>query len=156
MAMANIDTLPEAWLAQFDGERLDEKVAVSALLSTVSDDGWPHASFLGAGEVLVRDERRIALLLWQSSTTAGNIARTGRATLFAAADGNVWEVRLEAGPGEDDGATGPLRFETRVLAVRSHAAPYAEVTGMIGFRLLEPAPTIARWRAQIVRLREFC
>jgi hypothetical protein len=153
--MANIDTLPEPWLALFDGERLDEKMAVSALLSTVGDDDWPHASFLGAGEVLVRGERRIALLLWPNSTTAGNIARTGRATLFAAANGQVWEVRLDAAPGEADGAAGPLRFETRVVAVRSHAAPYAEVTGMIGFRLLEPAPTIARWSAQIARLREF-
>ena len=153
--MATIDMLPTAWRATFDGERLDEKMGVSALLSTVGEDGWPHASFLGVGEVLVRDGPRIALLLWASSKTAANIARTGRATLFAAADGDVWEARLEAGAGEEDGAAGPLRFETCVIAARCHAAPYAEVTGMIAFRLLDPASTIDRWGAQIERLRRF-
>jgi hypothetical protein len=153
MAMATIDTVPAAWFRMFDGERLEEKMGVSALLSTVGEDGWPHASFLGVGEVLVRDDRRIALLLWPASTTAGNIARTRRLSLFAVSDGSVWEVRLEANAGDADGTEGSLRFETRVLAARRHAAPYAEVTGMIGFRLLDPDPTILRWRAQIGRLR---
>jgi len=153
--MASIDVLPAAWLTLFDGTRLDEKMDLSALLSTVGDDGWPHASFLGAGEVVVRNERRIGLLLWATSTTAGNIARTGRATLFAAAEGSVWEVRLEAGAGDHDGAGGALRFEAHVIGVRCHAAPYAQVTGMIGFHLLDPASTVVRWRAQIERLHRF-
>jgi len=143
--------LPDVWLSLFDGTGLEAKQDTSAILATVGEDGWPHVSFLSVGEVLVRDHDRLSLLLWPSSTTAGNLRRTGRAILFAAAEGSVWEARLDARPTGDDGQ-GLARFDAQAVAVRRHVAPYAEVTGMIGFRLHDPDDVIARWHKQIERL----
>jgi hypothetical protein len=44
-------------------------------------------------------------------------------------------------------------FDATVIDVRRHAAPYAEVTGLIGFRLNDPVSTLDRWRRQIERIR---
>jgi len=45
--------LPGAWHTLFDGTALEQKLSVSALLATTDEEGWPHVSFLSAGEVLV-------------------------------------------------------------------------------------------------------
>jgi hypothetical protein len=137
----------------FDGHALGERLGVSALLCTMSDDGWPHASFLGVGEILVQGPDRLGLMLWPHSSTARNLTRTGRASLFAAAEGAVWEARLQA---EAIGEAGdePQIFRATVAAVRRHHAPYAEVEGMIAFRLLDPPSVLDRWRQQIARLRD--
>jgi len=44
-------------------------------------------------------------------------------------------------------------FDATVIDVRRHVAPYAEVTGLIGFRLNDPVSTLDRWRRQIERIR---
>jgi hypothetical protein len=145
--------LPQAWIDMFDGERLAERVGISALLSTVGEDGWPHASFLGVGEVLADGPDGVSLMLWPHSTTAANLARSRRAVLFAAVEGSVWEARLEI---QSEGAElegEPRIFRTAVVAVRRHHAPYAEVHGMIGFTLLDPMTTVERWERQVERLR---
>ena len=145
--------LPPSLMDLFDGNDLDAKTGVSAMLCTVDGDGWPHASFLSAGEVLIADASTIMLMLWPASTTAGNVTRSGRAALFAAADGIVWELRLDA---TSDGATsiGPQAFRTKVVSVRHHRAPYADVAGMISFDLHEPQDAVARWRRQIGAMRD--
>jgi hypothetical protein len=137
----------------FDGHALDERLDVSALLCTTSDDGWPHASFLGVGEILMDRPDRLGLMLWPHSNTARNLTRTGQGALFAAADGAVWEARLRADAIGEAGEE-PQIFRASIAAVRRHHAPYAEVEGMIAFRLLDPASVLERWRQQIARLRD--
>jgi hypothetical protein len=77
--------------------------------------------------------------------------RVGRAVLHAVADGAVWEARLTSQPRAD--AKDLAVFDAEIIDVRRHAAPYAEVTGLIGFRLHDPAATLDRWRRQIERMR---
>lgn len=151
MTMSDDEHLPEAWLRTFDGTDLAGRQDVSAILATVDADGWPHVSFLSVGEILVRDAAHLSLLLWPASTTARSIVRSNRAILLTAIEGSVWEARLDARVVQD-GVEGATRFDARVTAARRHAAPYAEVTGMVGFRLHDPEDVLERWRGQIERL----
>jgi hypothetical protein len=143
--------LPSAWITQFDGANLDRKLDVSAVLGSVDDEGWPHLSYLSAGEMLAHDARRVTFLLWSASRSAANLLRLKQAVLHAVADGAVWETRLISQPRAD--AAELTVFDAQVVEVRRHAAPYAEATGLIGFRLHDPAATLDRWRLQIERMR---
>lgn len=144
--------LPETWAKLFDGDGLEEKLAVSALLATVDEEGWPHVSFLSAGEVLAIDKQQMILMLWAQSTAATNLQRTHKAAFFAVGDGMVMEARLAIGNGRADGE-GRMTFRARLTALRPHRAPYAEVKGLISFQLLDPADTLKRWRRQIAAMR---
>ncbi|WP_174292251.1 pyridoxamine 5'-phosphate oxidase family protein [Sphingomonas bacterium] len=142
--------LPASLLAQFDGDDLSDKLAVSAVLATVAEDGWPHLAYLSAGEVLIAGDR-LKLRLWPRSSSAANLRRDGHVALHAAADGVAWEVRL-AVVGRVD-TPDYLIVEMTVVGAISHRAPYAEVGGMIGFTLHDEARTLARWEAQVAHLR---
>ena len=149
--MTVISELPAAWTAQFDGAHLDRKLEVSATLATVNEDGWPHLAYLSAGEVLAYDSRRITFLLWSRSRSAASLMRVGRGVLHAVADGAVWEARLISRPRAD--ADEVAVFDAEIIEVRRHAAPYAQTTQLIGFRLHDTAATLERWRRQIERMR---
>jgi flavin reductase (DIM6/NTAB) family NADH-FMN oxidoreductase RutF len=144
--------LPHAWLSQFDGSNLENKLHVAAVLGTVDDAGWPHLVYLSAGEVLTHSTHRLSFALWPTSRSTANLRRVGHAVLHAVADGAVWEARLVAQSRAD--ANDLVVFDAEVIGVHRHAAPYAEVTGLIGFRLNDPASTLDRWRRQIERMRE--
>jgi hypothetical protein len=144
--------LPDAWCRLFDGSGLDDKLSASALLATVDGESWPHVSFLSAGEVLVPVPDRVVLTVWAQSAAAANMRQGGRAALFAAADGMVVEARLAVLPGAADDS-GRAIFVGRPERLRPHRAPYAEVEGLIAFRLLDPAATLDRWRTQIATMR---
>jgi hypothetical protein len=146
-----ISELPSSWVSQFDGTHLDGKIDVAAVLATLDEEGWPHLAYLSAGEVLAHDARRITFVLWPTSRSAANVSRAGRGVLHALADGAVWETRLKAHPRND--AHEMAVFDAEVIDVRRHAAPYADVTGLIGFRLHDPAAALERWRRQIERMR---
>lgn len=149
--MTAISELPSTWLGQFDGTRLENKLHVSAVLATVDDEGWPHLAYLSAGEVLARDVRQITFVLWSASRSTANLLRAGRGVLYAEADGAVWETRLTVQPRAH--VTELTVFDAQLTYVRRHAAPYAVVTGLVGFRLQDPAATLERWRRQIERMR---
>jgi hypothetical protein len=147
----NTMELPSAWVSQFNGLDLDAKLHVAAVLGTVDDAGWPHLAYLSAGEVLAHGTQRLSLVLWPSSRSTANLRRVGHGVLHAAADGAVWETRLVAQVRAD--ADGLVVFDAEVTGVHRHAAPYAEVTGLVGFRLHDSASTLDRWRRQIERMR---
>jgi hypothetical protein len=150
--MAMISTeLPPAWVDQFNGLDLDAKFHVAAVLLTVDDTGWPHLAYLSAGEVLAFDTHRISLALWATSGSTANLRRAGQGVLHAVAAGAIWETRLlaQCRPTADE----LVVFDATVIGVRRHVAPYAEVTGLIGFRLNDPVSTLDRWRRQIERIR---
>jgi hypothetical protein len=143
--------LPAAWVAQFDGTHLDSRLGVSAVLATSDEEGWPHLAYLSAGEVLAHDSQQVSFLLWSQSGSATSLLRTGRGVIHAVADGAVWEARLASRPRAS--ADELTVFDARVTDVRRHAAPYAETTSLIGFRLHDPAATLDRWHLQIERMR---
>lgn len=144
--------LPQAWLDLFDGEGLEHKLGEAAILASTDEEGWPHQAYLSVGEVYAPGPGHLYLATWPSSRTARNLERAARATLSAAVEGVVWEARLAvercAGEGE-----GPALFRAQVLEVRRHEAPYARVERLIGFRLLDEAAVVERWRKQLIALR---
>ena len=151
--MSSATNLPADWLAQFDGTALEDKLGVSAILATATQGDWPHLAYLSCGEVLAVSPGRLRLYLWPGSGSAACLRTSGRASLHAAAGGIVSEARLTSiRLVEDDNR---LMIETQVVETVRHAAPYARVTGMIGFELADPAQTLKRWEDQIARLRSF-
>ena len=44
-------------------------------------------------------------------------------------------------------------FEAEVQETRTHAAPYADVTNGVTFRLHDPEAVLARWERQIAAMR---
>jgi hypothetical protein len=151
-AMSHSEELPSAWVSQFDGTDLEDKLHVSAVLATVDAEGWPHLAYLSAGEVLVHSPQRVSVCLWPASRSTSNLQRLGRAVLYAAAAGVVWETKLVAVPRA--GTDTPAIFDADVIEVHRHAAPYAEVTALIGFRLIDPIFTVERWQRQIAQMRD--
>ncbi len=147
-------TIPAELLETFNGEALETKIAVSAMLCTVDAEGWPHTAFLSVGELLLGSQSRIQMILWPAATTVRNLERARRGTILAVADGAVGELRFglnDMFAGDDVGTL----IDGRVTAVRKHGAPYAEVAGLIGFRLHDEPGTIIRWRNQIALLRKW-
>lgn len=143
------DALPGSWLALFDGARLATKLGEAAILATVDEQGWPHLSYLSVGELLADGRERLLFAVWPTSRTAANLLRSGAAALQAALDGAVWEARLAVRRLDGgDALPGLAVFEARVGGVRRHAAPYAEVEGLVRFRLGDEPGTLARWRRQ--------
>jgi hypothetical protein len=151
--MTAVPQLPSSWLSQFDGEDLQVKTEVSAILATADEAGRPHVSYLSAGEVFVRGNLQLALMLWPGAHSVANIERSGLAVLHAAAEGAVWEAQLvlrrRSAGNEDELAI----FDGIIETVRRNAAPYAEVQGLVAFSLYSPADTLARWRLQVARMR---
>src|SRR5882757_9895987 len=143
--------LPTAWLAQFDGDALAAKLDISAVLATVDAEGWPHMAYLSAGEVLALGKDRLRLRLWPRSRSAANICGAGHAVLHAVADGAVWEARLTVRETRTVGDA--LLVDAGIAGIARHAAPYADATGLISFRLHDPAASVARWQAQVARMR---
>jgi hypothetical protein len=73
--------MSEEILDFLNGKDLDRKLSQAVRLSTISEDGWPHAAMLSAGEMLALDASEIAMLLFEGSNTSRNLARDGRLTL---------------------------------------------------------------------------
>lgn len=123
-------------------------------LSTIDAAGWPHASLLSAGDMLVLPSGRIRFVIFPQSATTANLARDGRLTLTLSIDGGMCEMRLRARRLAPTSPDVPLAFfEAEVETARRHVAPYAAVTSGITFALHEPQAVLPRWQRQIAALR---
>ena len=143
--------LPEALMRYLDGGDLLHKTQ-ALRLSTVDAAGWPHAALLSAGDVLAVSPQRLRFVLFAQSTTAANLARDGRVTLSMALDRGMCELRLHTRRLAPD--EGPLAlFEGTVDEVRTHVAPYADVSSGIGFALHQPEAVHTRWLRQLAALK---
>src|SRR5271154_6664408 len=69
-----------------DGSDLPAKTQ-ALRLSTVDEDGWPHASLLSAGDVIMRPSGRVRFVVFPQSKTTANLARDGRVTMTLALHG---------------------------------------------------------------------
>jgi hypothetical protein len=72
--------MPAEILDFLNGDDLDRKLSQAIRISTVSEEGWPHAAMLSAGEMLALDASEVAMLLYEGSNTSRNLARDGRLT----------------------------------------------------------------------------
>src|ERR1700676_5344974 len=131
------------------GRKLSQAVRIS--ISTVSEDGWPHAAMLSAGEMLALDAFEVAMLLYDGSNTSRNLARDGRLTLTLPPARGLCELRLRATANKQEGRR--RCFTALVEDVRQHQSRYADVVSGVPFRLHDPTSVLARWSRQIETLR---
>lgn len=143
--------LPPALQRYLDGNDLAQKTQALRLAS-VDADGWPHAALLSVGEMLALSPQRLRFALVAQSTSAANLARDGRAVLTLALERGLCELRLQVRRLSPDDGPRAL-YEGAVEAVRRHAAPYADVTSGIVFRLHQPDAVLPRWQRQLAALR---
>jgi predicted pyridoxine 5'-phosphate oxidase superfamily flavin-nucleotide-binding protein len=155
-ASAAAAQLPEAIVRDFDGDHLEARIADAVRLSTVSEDGWPHAAQLSAGEILAVNAATLLIAVWPQSTTTANLTRDGRLTLSLVHDGALLEIRARAhAVAQRQTALELSVFGLAIESVTEHRAKYAEVESGVTFRLHEPERVLARWREQIAMLRTF-
>jgi hypothetical protein len=124
-------------------------VGLTILVLSELEAGWTHVAMVSVGELVMAADGRLALALWPASTCAANLARTGRATLAAVADGSAFSLRCHVdhevpiATGEDPSMRG---FVLRVTTAIEDAAPYADLLTGVTYRLHDPQTTMARWR----------
>lgn len=136
-----------------DGSDLPAKTQ-ALRLSTVDEDGWPHASLLSAGDMIMLPSGRVRFVVFPQSKTTANLVRDGRVTMTLALDGGMGELQMRARRLAHSSPDVPLAFfEAEVETVRIHKAPYAAITSGITFALHEPEAVLARWQRQISALR---
>jgi hypothetical protein len=127
----------------------ERQVGLTILVLSELEAGWPHLAMVSVGELVVAADGRLALALWPTSTSAANLARTGRVTLAVVADGLAFSLRcrvddeLPITAGEDPAMRG---FLLRVTAAVEDAAPYADLLSGVTYRLHDAQATLARWR----------
>lgn len=80
--------LPPDLLARLSGGDLESVATKVVQIFTVDAAGWAHPALLSYFEVVARDARHIRLAAYATSTTSGNLRRSGRIT-FAIIDARV-------------------------------------------------------------------
>lgn len=124
-------------------------MGLTILVLSELETGWTHLAMVSVGELVLAADGRLALALWPTSTCAANLARTGRATLAAVADGLAFSLRchvddeLPITTREDPAMRG---FVLRVTTAIQDAAPYADLLGGVTYRLHDAEATLVRWR----------
>lgn len=144
--------IPVELLDFLNGKDLDRKQSEAIRISTVDEQGWPHAALLSAGEVLALSPSEVAMLVYESSNTSRNLVRDGRLTLALPLDRGLCELRLRATAKSREGQH--RCFTAVVEDVRQHRSHYADVIAGVTFRLHEPDAVLARWSRQIELLRD--
>ncbi len=146
--------IPSAILSFLDGNDLPSKSTSAIRLSTVDEEGWPHASLLSVGEVLALPDAKIRFAIFPKSSTTANLLRDGRLTLTVPYEKGMCEMRMRAQHLNKEIEGVPLSFfEAEVLSIRQHVAVYADVLTGVTFSLHEPQAVFARWDKQIAALR---
>lgn len=120
-------------------------------LITATPGGWPHASWLGAGEILPVDATTCRWCLHTTSTTVANLQASGRGLLQAVLDGRVVKVQFEARYLGDMEVRGMAfaAFEGTAVNVSQDSAPYATVRSGLRYELIDAVSVADRWGAQL-------
>ncbi|RXS97053.1 pyridoxamine 5'-phosphate oxidase family protein [Silvibacterium dinghuense] len=95
-APGRLNGLPSRVLTELDGAHLESRAGEAIRLSTVGEDGWPHAAQLSIGEVLALNPTELLVAIWPESNTAKNLKRDGRLTLSLVSEGGLLEMRGRA------------------------------------------------------------
>jgi hypothetical protein len=125
-------------------------------LNTIDPEGWPHAAWLGPGELVVVGSS-LRLATWPGSSTTGNLRRAGRALLQFVSDADPRElvkIRLQVADAGDLEVAGRrfAAFVAEVDDLRVDAVTYANVTAGLRYRLKDPDTVLDRWRQQVEAL----
>ncbi len=146
--------LPATLAAELDGNHLEARSTEAIRLSTVDEDGWPHAAQLSIGEVLAANTSELLVAIWPASHTAKNLRRDGRLTLSLVAGGGLLEMRCHAKLLSEHKTAADLSvFRIKIVSLLEHRSNYAEVISGVTFRLQDIARTMNRWKEQIAMLK---
>ena len=147
-------TLPPELVGYLDGAKLSERVGEAIYVTTIDQDGWPHASLLSVGEILALDASHLNLALCSNGSPAKNIERNGKVSLSMVHGGALWEVILDAKPASGPEAGAKLAmFKAQVKKTRVHRVDYADVLSSVTYSLHDRAAVVDRWKRQIADLR---
>jgi hypothetical protein len=147
--------LSEKVVGYLSGEQLERRAGEAIRLSTVGEDGWPHAAQLSVGEILAISPIELLVAIWHGSHTAENLRRDGRVTLSLASEGALLEIRAKATLRAEHMTSSKLAvYSVAVERVNEHRSNYADVASGVTFRLHDPERTMKRWREQIAALKQ--
>lgn len=127
---------------------LSAQVGVTFELVTVDADGWPCATMLSVGELVVSGDELLTLAVHAGRTAATNLSGTRQALLITVIDETLFYLRLRVGEGValGDAHAGDLTsFAARVEQVTVDEVPYAEVVTGTRFRLHDEGSVRERW-----------
>ena len=150
------NALPGAVVTMLDGTALREKSHLVYLLLTLDADGYPRPAMVSVGELLARGPSELRLALYSSSSTTGNLRRSGRLTLALAEGGVGYYVRATARELAvmDPDLAGLAAFDVVVDEVLEDGEPIAEVTSGFTMRLTgDGSRVVSMWEATISALR---
>ena len=149
--------LPVALSGLLDGSDLASKEGVTALLLTMTDDGWPHLAMLSVGELVAVGPGSMRAALWPTSTATRNLTTTEQATIALVHKGVAYYVRCRSHRGDDldvpSSDAGLAYFALEIADILEDVVPYAELTGGITFRLADTEQSLPRWRERVEALR---
>ncbi|MGQ8924259.1 pyridoxamine 5'-phosphate oxidase family protein [Bacillus halotolerans] len=153
--MIGVNRLSDRLFELLDGERLKEKQHEAFVLQTVSEDGWPHAAMISAGEIIALNRTDIRIALWKNTETAGNILRTGQAQLTAWWKGAAHYVKLQCEPLPPlNGAVYDReRFACRIASAKEDVAKYADITSGVRIQLHNAEEVLNRWEVTLEELK---
>ncbi|WP_316275222.1 pyridoxamine 5'-phosphate oxidase family protein [Bacillus halotolerans] len=153
--MIGVNRLSDRLFELLDGERLKEKQHEAFVLQTVSEDGWPHAAMISAGEIIALNRTDIRIALWKNTETAGNILRTGQAQLTAWWKGAAHYVKLQCEPLPplNDAVYDRERFACRIASAKEDVAKYADIPSGVRIQLHNAEEVLNRWEATLEELK---
>lgn len=139
-----------------DGNRLNEKQHEAFVLQTVSEDGWPHAAMISAGEIIALSRTDIRIALWKNTATSAAIRRTGKAQFTAWWKGAAYYVKLQCEllPSLKEAEYDRDRFACRIVSVKEDVAKYADLTSGVRIQLHSPEEVLNRWEKTLKELKQ--
>jgi hypothetical protein len=88
--------LTDALMERLSGRDLGRHGTLVIPIATVDPAGWPHIALLSYSEVVARDRSGLRIALASRSGSAGNLRRTGRATVLLFDAGLVHYIKGRA------------------------------------------------------------
>lgn len=88
--------LPPDLLERLSGRRLEAVATKVVQVATVDAAGWPHMALLSYFEVVARDARHLRCATYATSTTSGNMRRSGRVTFVVIDERVAYYVKAHA------------------------------------------------------------
>ncbi len=88
--------LPPDLLARLSGRELESVASKVIQVFTVDAAGWPHPALLSYFEVVAKDSTHIRVATYTTSTTSGNLRRSGKLTLVIIDERVAYYVKTTA------------------------------------------------------------
>lgn len=146
MSKQLLDHLPDSIVRSIDDWRGSRGQA--SILMTADDDGRIRTSLLSNAELYIRDSQHMRLALWANSGTSGNLARTGRGTLFRVDEDTAHSIQLECSPPTplvEFGDKSIVVVDAAVTEVQSDTVEYATIVHVLEFELAAPESVLPQW-----------